>query len=77
MQKREHYDAWRPDKICSPIETQSDNFKLVFTSAQIIGHFTIKPYLNDSVTDILKDEIVRTPSDHMGLIADFKIFSKD
>jgi len=38
--------------------------------AQKIGWFSIEPYLNDDPSLVSEDDIVRTPSDHMGLILD-------
>ncbi len=36
-----------------------------------VGVFTIPPFENQYITDIMKDKAVRTPSDHMGLLANF------
>ena len=38
-----------------------------------VGEFTIKPYEGDKVEDVEKDGVVRTPSDHMGLLVNFRL----
>ena len=74
MPKTNKFNMWRPDKICMP--TLSDERKLSMEyylkaqDCQKIGAFSCPPYEKDDMHEIIKDGIVRAPSDHMGLIVD-------
>ena len=67
MPKYDNWAPWRPDKICLSKQKESQGFKIDATNIKRLGHFCIAPYLEDQVTDIAIDSIVRTPSDHYGL----------
>lgn len=68
--KFEHFDftvaatkftpSSRTDKVCVPIKNEK-RF-IVPTNAQKVGNFNVFPFQNDKVTDIEKDDTVRTPS---------------
>ena len=45
-------------------------------NAQRIGWYGVTPYENEEPEKVKVDGIVRTPSDHMGLIIDFKIIAQ-
>ena len=40
--------------------------------AQRIGYFCVPPHESDDITAIEQDGVVRTPSDHLGLIVDLQ-----
>lgn len=61
MPQTDRYSAWRPDRIL----IKSKNWKAV--AIERIGDFTIPPYEQQQVEEIVNDGHVRTPSDHMGL----------
>ena len=77
MPQTHRFGKWRPDKICMPTLTdeQKSQFEYYFKAqdAQKIGAFSLAPYENDEMHEVAKDGIVRTPSDHMGLIVDIAL----
>lgn len=68
---------WRPDKVILPNVDQAkrdaQQFYLEPIDAQKIGWFSIDPYLSEDPSLVKDDDIVRTPSDHMGLIIDLQL----
>lgn len=60
------FPPWRTDHILCKLPKQVD-----LSQAQIhkIGEFTIPPFENEKIAQIGADNIVRTPSDHFGLIS--------
>ena len=67
MMKTPKFDPWRPDHII----VRGRNTKN--TQIEIIGNFTVPPYEADKVSKISLDGVVRTPSDHMGLICQTRL----
>lgn len=64
MYKTKRYPAWRPDKIVTKVVQP-----LKPIAVQICGNYN---YIsNDAPSEIQNDNYVRTPSDHLCLIADF------
>lgn len=51
----------------------AQQFFLEPIDAQKIGWFSIHPYLDVDPSLVKEDDIVRTPSDHMGLIVDLQL----
>ena len=73
MPKNRKFAKWRPDKICTkiiPKEGENEKYLIKPIDIQKIGAFAIQPYEDDEISEIEIDGIVRTPSDHMGLIID-------
>lgn len=74
MPKTPKFPQWRPDKVCMPIlseeELEEVPFYIKAMDAQKIGAFCTTPYKKDKMEDIKDDGVVRTPSDHMGIIID-------
>ena len=68
---------WRPDKIILPnVDNEKrdlQQFHLEPIDAQKIGWFSIDPYMDADPAMVKDDDIVRTPSDHMGLIIDLQL----
>eukprot|EP00347_Sterkiella_histriomuscorum_P002487 403367959 len=60
---------WRPDKIIClkdmPIWKPKD--------IQIVGKFAIPKFANEDINNVKDDGIIRTPSDHMALLATFEL----
>ena len=54
-----------PDRV-----KQDQQFFMDPVDAQRIGYFCVPPHENDDITSIEQDGVVRTPSDHLGLIVD-------
>lgn len=66
MPKTIHFPAWRPDRLlarCKHFEP------LLF---DIIGRFPCPSYEGEDIMTIKKDGMVRTPSDHYGLLGTIK-----
>jgi hypothetical protein len=61
------FPPWRPDHIIYKCKNQQNN--LGENEIGIIGDFTIPPFEEDHFTKIASDGLVRTPSDHFGLIS--------
>ncbi|CDW71412.1 UNKNOWN [Stylonychia lemnae] len=72
MLKNKHYTPWRPDKVIS----QKINSNWRPHNIQIVGKFCIPQFQKDSIYQLSEDGIVRTPSDHMGIISTFKFESQ-
>lgn len=66
------FPPWRPDNII-----MRGNKGYVWEKEEheiaIVGGFSIPPYEANSIYDIAKDGMVRTPSYHMGLLANICI----
>ena len=67
MAKTNRYAKWRPDKIIMP----SKGMTIAPSDIQIVGKFCIPEFQNDEYTKVSEDGIIRTPSDHMALLANF------
>lgn len=60
------FPPWRPDHIVY----RSNYTKLIGQhEIGIIGDFTLPPYEEEHYSKLAQDGIVRTPSDHFGLIS--------
>ena len=74
MCKRKGYTTgWRPDKVLMPKgSATSKRAACKESEVHIIGRFPVKPFLHEKV-DLLEkteqDNIIRTPSDHFGLLS--------
>jgi hypothetical protein len=69
MPPTKRYPPWRPDHIiykCKGKEAQGKH------EIAIIGDFTVPPFEEEHYSKVAQDDLVRTPSDHFGLIS--KIF---
>lgn len=66
MPKSNKFAAWRPDHVLVKVPKSVELGK-----AQIekIGEFTVPPFEGQRVSDLEKDGVVRSPSDHFGLLA--------
>lgn len=65
------FKAWRPDKICVPSANPASIFEPV--DAQRVGWFSVPPYQEEDPASVKTDDVVRTPSDHQGLIVDLQL----
>ena len=62
------FSPWRPDKVVIPKE----NMKWRPKSIHVVGKFAMPRFQEDNCSIIREDNIVRTPSDHMGLFTIFE-----
>ncbi len=71
MPQTTRFAPWRPDHILCKLPGHVD-YKL----AQIykIGEFSIPPFENDNHLKIGLDNVVRSPSDHFGLVCRVSFF---
>ena len=74
------YSAFRPDKIVmqqNPTNQAFDKYYWKATAAEIVGKEAIPSFAEkgEDASLVSEDNIVRTPSDHMGIVADF-VYSK-
>ena len=74
MPKTNQFSKWRPDKVCMPTLSEEKKEHMEYyikaQDAQKIGAFSLEPYEQENMQLIAKDGVVRTPSDHMGLLVD-------
>lgn len=68
MPPSRRFPPWRPDHVVYQRRLQAKE-KDEGSEIAIVGDFTIPPYESDHFTLIAKDNVVRTPSDHFGLIS--------
>ena len=68
------YPAWRPDKVVTQTDPESKKPYWKSISAEIIGKEAIPSFAEkgEDASMVEKDGVVRTPSDHMGIVADFE-----
>ena len=61
------FPAWRPDHLIyqSKLKKEAE----IQDEIEIIGDFTLPPFEEQRFDSIAKDNQVRTPSDHFGLMA--------
>ena len=68
------YPAWRPDKVVTQtvLDPNQPHWKSI--GAEIVGKEAIPSFAEkgEDASMVEKDGVVRTPSDHMGIIADFE-----
>lgn len=67
MPKTTQFPSCRPDHIIIKSKNKMQNADK--NEIEIIGDFTVTPYSDQVFRLIEKDGIVRTPSDHFGLIS--------
>ena len=74
MPKTKRFPAWRPDKVVT-LEYDQGKKHWHCVKAEIIGKRPTSYFaeLGQDIMEIEKDKIVRTPSDHMGIVADFEL----
>ncbi len=63
------FSAWRPDHIIYKYKNKEQIPSNKINEIEIIGEFTIPLYEDQGFAEIAKDNIVRTPSDHFGLLS--------
>lgn len=73
MLKNKHETTWRPDKIIAP----SSMLEWQATSIKIVGKFSIPTFSKDAPELLEQDGQVRTPSDHLALLATFALRKPD
>ena len=66
MPKTKRFKEWRPDHVIHHTKDKKEEQKQ--DQIEIIGDFTVKPFEKEHFNDIYKDNQIRTPSDHFGLI---------
>jgi hypothetical protein len=66
MPPTKQFPPWRPDHII--FKANSNNLKAEHEIA-VIGDFTVPPFEQDHFSQVAQDGVVRTPSDHFGLIS--------
>ena len=70
MHKTPKFSPWRPDKICMSVASEK---RVKPISTQICGNFATLEFPGENPLQINEDGIVRTPSDHLAVIADFEL----
>lgn len=77
MPKTQMWPAWRPDKVVTQATPSKEEFDKPYwksTGAEIVGKEATPSFAaaGEDPSMILQDGVVRTPSDHMGIVADFE-----
>lgn len=65
MAKTTKFSPWRPDHVLCKVPSNVD-----LSKAEVwkVGDFTIPPFEDEPIQMTAKDDIIRTPSDHLGLL---------
>ena len=80
MLKSPRFRAWRPDKVVTQIkpnelkclDPKKHHWKVI--KAEIVGKEVVPSFKgkNESPSLVEKDGVVRTPSDHFGIVVDLR-----
>ena len=70
MLKSKKFRAWRPDKVVTQADPVGPHWRAV--KAEIVGKEAIPSFKskNENASMVAQDGIVRTPSDHFGIVVD-------
>ena len=73
MHKSKRYPAWRPDKVVMQDDSRSEKYWKC-TKAKIVGNQATAEFAGEDPAQVASDGIIRTPSDHFGIVATLTYF---
>lgn len=79
MPKTKRFPPWRPDKVVTQTYPEDGAQHWSCIKAEIIGRVPTSYYAEkgEDILAIEFDNTVRTPSDHMGIVADFMLKNQE